>query len=176
MTSCNQHHFNRLERNLMKLTSSLQLVDKLQEGGKIDNLQCVWRFWLCTVNIIGSRTNDFSVGIAVKSTQNIGFFTTRNNITRIYSLFETTNSVYTYNISGREISYIFVQILQVMFVAVFMACKVLAGQVLTLAREYREQEEYCNLQKTPVEWDVGVSSLCHSLQTTCSRDSVHLLR
>ena len=87
-----------------------------------------------------------------------------------------TYPVYTYIVLGREISYIFVQILQVMFVAVFMACKVLAGQMLTLVREYREQEEYCNLRKTPAEWDVGVSSLCHSLQTTCSRDSVYLLQ
>ena len=38
--------------NLMKLTSLLQLVDKLQQAGKIDNLQQVCGvFWLCNRDV-----------------------------------------------------------------------------------------------------------------------------
>ena len=50
MTSCNKPDFYKLPATLMKLTSLLQFVDKLQQVGKIDNLQQVCDvFWLCTV-------------------------------------------------------------------------------------------------------------------------------
>ena len=48
MTSSNKPDFNRL-LNLMKLTSLLELVDKLQQAGKIENLQQVCgAFRLCS--------------------------------------------------------------------------------------------------------------------------------
>ena len=43
MTSCKKPDLKTC-CNLMKLTSLLQLVDKLQQAGEIDNLQQVWRF------------------------------------------------------------------------------------------------------------------------------------
>ena len=41
MTSCNKPEFNMHEglHNLMKMTCFLQLIDKLQQVGKNDNLQ-----------------------------------------------------------------------------------------------------------------------------------------
>ena len=49
-TSCNKSGNDKLQQacflqtccNLMKLTSSLQLFDKLQQAGKVDNLQQVF--------------------------------------------------------------------------------------------------------------------------------------
>ena len=54
-------NYNTIITNLIKLTSLLQLVDKLQQAGKIDNWQEVWRYSLCIRPVVNKNTCCFAI-------------------------------------------------------------------------------------------------------------------